>query len=196
MQPIHGILSSASSWWPWRCSSSRSAIARWPAATATSFWSSAGLAAHLALVRLVTVLVELSIRHARRRPPSSFSSFPMPSRPWFTPCCWERNLGLFSVGVYEHSLAASSSHEPFVLPYLVMSVLCGLAAVLVTRQVRKRGRLLRAGFYAGGGRDVLLACSVRSHPALADLTRVGQLKTGRPSGWRWARPLGSDCSPG
>jgi putative nucleotidyltransferase with HDIG domain len=39
-----------------------------------------------------------------------------------------------------------------------MSALCGLVAVLVTRQVRKRGRLLRAGFFVGAS-ALLLALS-------------------------------------
>ena len=67
------------------------------------------------------------------------------------------NLGLFAVAGAS-LLGAFLMPEDTVLPYLVMSVLCGLTAVLVTRQVRKRGRLLRAGFYAGGA-AVLLACS-------------------------------------
>lgn len=41
------------------------------------------------------------------------------------------------------------------LPYLVLSVATGLVTVVQTRQVRKRGRLLRAGFYAGGSAVIL-----------------------------------------
>ncbi|MEN8849543.1 MAG: HDIG domain-containing metalloprotein [Akkermansiaceae bacterium] len=36
-------------------------------------------------------------------------------------------------------------------PFLVMSLFCGLIAVFGTKQVRKRGKLLRAGFYVGLG---------------------------------------------
>ena len=36
-------------------------------------------------------------------------------------------------------------------PFLVLSLFCGLVAVFGTRNVRKRGKLLRAGFYVGIG---------------------------------------------
>ena len=59
-----------------------------------------------------------------------------------------RNVGLFSV-------ACASLFGCFLVPpeemlrFLVVSLVCGLTAVHVTREVRKRGRLIRAGFYVG-----------------------------------------------
>jgi len=113
-----------------------------------------GLATHLLLVRFVTVLVDAN--------PALGESFKLLLIPYaFAPMIHAvllgTNLGLYSVACTS-MFGAFLVPQKALLPYLVMSVLCGLVAVLITRQVRKRGRLLRAGFYVGG-MAVLLACT-------------------------------------
>ena len=112
------------------------------------------LALQLASIRFVTVAVDAN--------PSLSESFkllliPYALAPMILAVLLRTNLGLFSV-VGTSLMGAFLMDEAAILAFLVMSTLCGLAAVLVTRQVRKRGRLLRAGFYVGGA-TVLLACS-------------------------------------
>lgn len=114
----------------------------------------AGLAAHLALIRFATVLVDAN--------PGLSESFkmlliPYALAPLVHAVLLGTSLGLYSVAVAS-LLGCFLVPEKSMLPYLVMSALCGLTVVVVTRQVRKRGRLLRAGFYAGAA-AVVLACS-------------------------------------
>lgn len=113
-----------------------------------------GLAAHLALVRFVTVLVEAN--------PSMGETFkllliPYALAPMIHAVLLGTNMGLFTVAGTS-VLGCYLLPEKAILPYLVMSALCGLVAVLVTRQVRKRGSLLRAGFFVGAS-ALLLALS-------------------------------------
>ena len=117
------------------------------------------LAAQLVCIRFVSVMVDAN--------PVLGESFklllvPYALAPMIIAVLLRSNLGLFAVAGTS-LLGAFLMREETVLSYLVMSVLCGLIAVLVTRQVRKRGRLLRAGFYVGGG-AVVLACSFNVIP--------------------------------
>ncbi|MDP6208038.1 MAG: hypothetical protein QGG01_07020, partial [Roseibacillus sp.] len=112
------------------------------------------LAVQLACVRLVTVMVDANSSLGE---PFKLLLIPYAFAPMILSVLLRTNLGLYAVAGTT-LLGAFLMPTEFVLPYLVMSVVCGLAAVLVTRQVRKRGRLLRAGFYVGGA-AVLLACS-------------------------------------
>ena len=98
------------------------------------------------------------------------------------------NLGLFAVAGTS-LLGAFLMREGTVLPYLVISVLSGLTAVLVTRQVRKRGRLLRAGFYAGGA-AVVLACSFNVIPLPVSLLAEGGMVDWQRFGINMASAIG------
>ena len=113
-----------------------------------------GLAFQLSAIWLATVMVDAN--------PSLGSPFKLLLVPYaFAPLILGVLLGT-GVGLYAVAtaslLGAFLMPQDSVLPYLVMSVVCGVVAVLVTLQVRKRGRLLRAGFYIGGA-AVLVACS-------------------------------------
>ena len=115
-----------------------------------------GLAFQLSAIWLATVMVDAN--------PSLGDPFKLLLVPYaFAPMILAVLLGS-GVGLYAVAttslLGAFLMPQNSVLPYLVMSVLCGLVAVLVTLQVRKRGRLLRAGFYIGGA-GVLVACSFK-----------------------------------
>jgi len=112
------------------------------------------LAVQLTCVRLVSVMVDAnsSLEEAFK-----LLLVPYAFAPMILSVLLRTNLGLYAVAAAT-LLGAFLMPTEALLPYLVMSVVCGLAAVLVTRQVRKRGRLLRAGFYVGGA-AVLLACS-------------------------------------
>ena len=102
------------------------------------------LAFQLASIWLVTVMVDAN--------PALSQSFKLLLIPYgFAPMVLSvllgSRLGLYATGTGS-LLGAFLMPKEAILTYLVMSVVCGLAVVLVTRQVRKRGRLLRAGLRA------------------------------------------------
>ena len=112
-----------------------------------------GLAAHLALVGGAGAVVEGSGLSA------SFELLLISYA--FAPLIHSVLLGT-NVGVY--SVACVSVLGSFLVPrewmlaYLMTSLFCGVTVVYVTREMRKRGRLLRAGIYAGAAAWVL-ACA-------------------------------------
>ena len=112
------------------------------------------IAVQLAFIWLVTVTVE-----ADSFLPESLKLLLVPYAlaPMILAVLLRSNLGLYAVAGTT-LLGAFLIDMESLLPYLVMSAACGLSAVIVTQEVRKRGRLLRGGFYAGGA-AVLLACS-------------------------------------
>ncbi|MDG2486608.1 MAG: HDIG domain-containing protein [Roseibacillus sp.] len=131
-----------------------------------------GLAFQLSAIWLSTVMVDAN--------PSLGNPFKLLLVPYaFAPMILSVLLGS-GVGLYAVAtatlLGAFLMPQNSVLPYLVMSVVCGVVAVLVTLQVRKRGRLLRAGFYIGGA-ALLVACSFQ-------MIRVGSLAGGGILEWQ------------
>ncbi|MCH2064355.1 MAG: HDIG domain-containing protein [Roseibacillus sp.] len=112
------------------------------------------LAVQLGFIWLVTVTVETNPVL-----PESLKLLLVPYAlaPMILAVLLRSNLGLYAVAGAT-LLGAFLIDKESLLPYLVMSAACGLSAVIVTQEVRKRGRLLRGGFYAGGA-AVLLACS-------------------------------------
>lgn len=118
-----------------------------------------GLTAHLALIRFVSFVVESN------RPLTEeykLLLIPFALAPMIHAVLLGPRMGMFSLACT--SVFGCYLVPPgLILPYLVMSLVCGLAAVLITRQVRKRGRLLRAGFYAGAA-AAALACSFELIP--------------------------------
>ncbi|MFP6883510.1 MAG: HDIG domain-containing protein [Roseibacillus sp.] len=130
------------------------------------------LAVQLTCLRLVTVMVDAN---ASLGEPFKLLLVPYAFAPMILSVLLRTNLGLYAVAGVT-LLGAFLMPTESLLPYLVMSVVCGLAAVLVTRQVRKRGRLLRAGFYVGGA-AVLLACS-------CNIISLGSLIGGGMVEWR------------
>ena len=130
------------------------------------------LAFQLASIWLVTVMVDAN--------PALSQSFKLLLIPYgFAPMVLSvllgSRLGLYATGAGS-LLGAFLMPKEAILTYLVMSVVCGLAVVLVTRQVRKRGRLLRAGFYVGGA-GVLVASSF-------GLIALGPLSGGGVIAWQ------------
>jgi putative nucleotidyltransferase with HDIG domain len=103
-----------------------------------------GLFAHLAMVRAVSLIVESN------KFDESLKLLVIPFA--FAPIIHSVLLGR-AVGVYSTVLV--SVVGCFIVPqgqmlsYLVVSVLCGLTGVYLTHDLRKRGRLLRAGLYVG-----------------------------------------------
>ena len=103
-----------------------------------------GLALQLAILRGVFAFVDGNGFHESLK----LLLIPFAFAPMIHSVLLGRNVGLFSV-------ACASLFGCFMVPpdvmlrYLVVSLVCGLTAVLVTREVRKRGRLIRAGFYVG-----------------------------------------------
>ena len=103
-----------------------------------------GLALHLAFARAASlVVVEHQYDEALKLLVIPFA---------FAPIVHGILLGT-SVGVYSAVFVSIFGcflvPEDRLLSYLIVSLLCGLTGVYVTRNLRKRGRLLRAGLYVG-----------------------------------------------
>ena len=129
-----------------------------------------GLAFQLLLTWLVTVMAEAN--------PALGESFklllvPYAFAPMILAVLLGTGVGLYAVGTAS-LLGAFLMPQQSVLSYVVMSAVCGLVAVLVTLQVRKRGRLLRAGFYIGGA--AVLAASSFGMISLGSLSGGGLLE--------------------
>ena len=103
-----------------------------------------GVAVHLALLPLVAAFVDGNGFDETLK----LLLIPFALAPMVHSVLLGRNAGLFSVACTS-LLGCFMMPEGVLLNYLVASVLAGLTAVFVTLQVRKRGRLLRAGFYVG-----------------------------------------------
>lgn len=73
---------------------------------------------------------------------------PMAAAPLVLSVLANRNLGLFSA-VATTILGAFVVPSDYLLDFLVMNLACGFTALLMTENVRRRGRLLRAGLVVG-----------------------------------------------
>jgi len=103
-----------------------------------------GLAIHLAVIRAATVFVDTNNFH------ESLSLFfiPFALAPLVHSVLLGKDVGLFSTMAVS-ILGCFLVPGDRVLSYLVFSFMAGLTAVFVTQEVRKRGRVLRAGLYVG-----------------------------------------------
>lgn len=105
----------------------------------------------LVMLRTVSAVVE-----ANAALPDAYSVLLMPYAlaPMILGVLLRSKVGFFAVACGS-VLGAFLVPPHQVLPYVVLSVVSGLVTVVFTRQVRRRGRLLRAGFYAGGAAVIL-----------------------------------------
>lgn len=130
-----------------------------------------GLVVHLATIRGVAVFVDAN---------SSFGDslrlllIPFALAPLVHSVLLGKQVGLFSAVVVS-MLGCLLVPEGSVLTYLVVSLMAGLTAVFVTLEVRKRGRLLRAGLYVG---IIALALSYAF-----DLISIRPLMSGSIGAW-------------
>jgi putative nucleotidyltransferase with HDIG domain len=129
-----------------------------------------GLALHLALIPAVAVFVDGNGFHEALK----LLLIPFALAPIIHSVLLGMNVGLFSV-VCTSLFGCFLVPEQSMLNYMVTSVLAGLTAVYVTREVRKRGRLLRAGFYVGA---VVLVVAYAF-----DTISIGPLFGGGVSAW-------------
>ena len=103
-----------------------------------------GMLGHLAIIRLVIVLSGGGIVTDFYR----YLLVPFALAPMLHGVLLGRSVGAFSA-VYVSLVGALFVPEGDVVPFLVMSLVCGMTAVISTRQVLKRVQLLRAGFFVG-----------------------------------------------
>lgn len=96
---------------------------------------------HLLVLRLASVVVTKN---------SEFSILLMPYAlaPMVISVLLGRTCGLFSIVAVTLS-GVLLVPEPYMLYYIVISLLSGLTVLYLTKRVRRRGALLRAGLYAG-----------------------------------------------
>jgi putative nucleotidyltransferase with HDIG domain len=144
-----------------------------------------GIAIHLALIRTAAAFAEFN----GWDPPMKLLVIPFAFAPMIHGVLLGRNLGIYSVAavsilgcflvpgnVFESRELSAPLALWSVPTYLVMSIVCGLGAVYLTKEVRKRGRLLRAGFFVGG-LSLVLAYSF-------DLISLGTLFEGGMDEWK------------
>jgi len=108
-----------------------------------------GLMAHLLIVRLVITLLGDAFPEG-----FAFLFIPFALAPMLHGVLLGRAVGTFSA-VYVSLLGCLLVPLPEIIPYLVVSLISGMTAVLLTNQVRKRVQLLRAGLYVGAVAIVL-----------------------------------------
>jgi putative nucleotidyltransferase with HDIG domain len=101
-----------------------------------------GVLAHLVVVRLVTTLLGDAF-------PDGFLFIPFAFAPMLHGVLLGRAVGTFSA-VYVSLLGSLLMPPSEMLGYLVVSLVSGITAVLLTNKVRKRVQLLRAGLWVGG----------------------------------------------
>ena len=109
-----------------------------------------GILFHLWFARLVGIMVEGS----NFPPDYQFLLVPMALAPMVHSVLLSPRAGVFSA-LFVSMFGALLMPAGEELIYLGVSLICGLTAVYATVQVRKRGRLLRAGFYVGAAALVL-----------------------------------------
>lgn len=103
-----------------------------------------GLVGHLLMVRAVMSLVDVgSIPEIFR-----FFAVPFALAPMLHGVLLGRAVASFSV-VYVTLIGCLLVPRAEVLPYMILSLVCGMTSVLLAYQVRKRLQLLQAGIYIG-----------------------------------------------
>lgn len=108
-----------------------------------------GVMAHLLIVRLIITLLGDAFPEG-----FAFLFIPFALAPMLHGVLLGRSVGTFSA-VYVSLLGCLLVPLPEIIPYLVVSLVSGMTAVLLTNQVRKRVQLLRAGIYVGAVAIVL-----------------------------------------
>lgn len=104
-----------------------------------------GMLGHLAIVRLMLVLTHGAVDEENTY---QFLLIPFALAPMLHGVLLGRSVGAFSA-VYVSLVGALFVHGGDRLVFLVMSLVCGVTAVMVTTQVSKRVQLLRAGLAVG-----------------------------------------------
>jgi len=102
------------------------------------------MAGHLVMVRLIMSLVDSGTIPENFR----FLFVPFALAPMLLGVLLGRGVGSFSA-VYVSLLGCLFVPREEVLGYLILSLVCGMTAVLVSDQIRKRVQLLRSGLYVG-----------------------------------------------
>jgi len=102
-----------------------------------------GVIVHLFLVRLVITLLGDALPEG-----FAFLFIPFAFAPMLHGVLLGRSVGTFSA-VYVSLLGCLLVPRSEIMAYLVVSLVSGMTAVLLTNQVRKRVQLLRAGIYVG-----------------------------------------------
>jgi len=108
------------------------------------------MAGHLVMVRLIMSLSDSGTIPETFR----FLFVPFALAPMLLGVLLGRGVGSFSA-VYVSLIGCLFVPREEVLGYLILSLVCGMTAVLVTDHIRKRVELLRAGLYVGGVTVVL-----------------------------------------
>ena len=103
-----------------------------------------GMLFHLWLIRGISVLVERSGLVADYQ----FLLLPMALAPMVHSVLLGSRAGVFST-MFVSLFGAMMMMPGQVFIFAVVSMMCGLTAVFATQKVRRRSRLLRAGFYVG-----------------------------------------------
>ena len=103
-----------------------------------------GVIAHLMLVRLIMGLTDLGTI------PEIFRLFfvPFALAPMLHGVLLGRAVGAFSA-IYVTLIGCLLVPEAEVLPFMILSMVCGISCVLLTNRVRKRSQLLRTGILVG-----------------------------------------------
>jgi len=118
-----------------------------------------GMLAHLIIVRLAIVVTNRgSIPEMYR-----LLLIPFALAPMLHGVLLGRSVGAFSA-VYVSLVGALFVPPHNAMPFLVMSLICGMTAVMATRQVCKRVQLLRAGLSVGAASLVLALALGRLDP--------------------------------
>ncbi len=103
-----------------------------------------GVIAHLMVVRLIMGLTEFGTI------PEIFRFFfvPFALAPMLHGVLLGRAVGAFSA-IYVTLIGCLLVPQAEVLPFMILSMVCGISCVLLTNRVRKRSQLLRTGIYVG-----------------------------------------------
>jgi hypothetical protein len=104
-----------------------------------------GLVGHLLLLRAVVLVVEINGLPDEYR----FLLIPFAFVPMLHAVLLGRGVGTFAA-IYAALLGSLVLGREWLMSYLVVSLVAGLAVVQLVDRARKRGRLLRAGLYVGG----------------------------------------------
>ena len=129
------------------------------------------LAVHLAMVRSASLIVQ----SGNFTESLKLLAIPFAFGPIIHSVLLGRSMGVFS-SMFVSVFGCFIVPQQQMLSYLVFSILCGLTGVLLTCNLRKRGRLLRAGIYVGAVSFVLAM-------AFQEVA-LGPLFSGNAEAWR------------
>lgn len=109
-----------------------------------SFLTLGAVTLHVAFVRLATTLVDANDWPEALR----VLLVPYVMAPLLLSVLVNRRAGVFGT-IMPGLLGGLFMPQEWLLPFYIISFSCGLVVVYITQEVRKRGRLLRAGLYGG-----------------------------------------------